>query len=1239
MSTTISIKPAAGNDLLKDISSVTGNEILLKRVGVDTANHRIDVSLASKDPPSNQQVKSLESLLLSRLGARDITVRFFWHGLPETPLDALLAFNEACLREEMARIAPAVMGHNSGIQVACRGEAGLEIRLPGTVVLLAASRRKCREALRDAAQACLGRDVMVRVVALDLTAQDDSEGPPGGPQGLSPGNDPAPIGHAQDAQGEVQSPGLGPPAGKKKPHDGPERQGENAVLAGARILAAPVAIGAIPPDASSVIVEGEAFEIERRTGRNGGHLLRFYLTDRRDSIGIRASTRSPCLLEDGSWVRVRGRIETDRSNGEKVIFARDIETKPTPLRDDPCPEKRVELHLHTKMSSMDSVLSLRCALETIKRWGHKAVAITDHGVVQAFPEACEIADDLGLKVLYGLEAYMVESMEDEHAPYHVMLIARNLDGLRQLYKLVTVSHLEHFYRRPLLLRSEIQENRSDLLIGNACEAGELYSLVRGDAPEETVLACARFYDYLEIQPLANNEFLLEDGKTTREDLVSFNRRIHDAGRRLGKPVIAAGDVHFVEPEDAVYRKVLFAAQGYGDAERDSPLYLRTTAEMLEEFAYLGEEAAHDAVISAPDVIASLVEDFRPVPDGFFAPDIPDAPAVLESAVRLEARKLYGDPLPPVVRERLDRELESITGGGYAGIYFIAEKLVSKSLEQGYLVGSRGSVGSSFVARLFGITEVNPLPPHYRCPSCAYSDFEGKEQFGSGFDLEPAKCPACGRDLVRDGHRISFEVFMGYRGDKVPDIDLNFSGENQASIIRYAEELIGKGNVFRAGTIATVAERTAYGIVKSYMEATGKSLGRPEQARLARGLVGVKRTTGQHPGGVLVLPEGKDILQFTPLQYPADDRKSGTVTTHFDYESISNRLLKLDILGHDDPTALRMLKEYTGVDPVSVPFSDEETLSIFSSTAALGYGPEDINCPVGTTGIPEFGTKFVRQMLADTRPKDFSGLVKVSGLSHGTGVWLDNAQELIRSKKASLEEIICARDDILNYLASRGVAPDAAFRIMENVRKGKGISTEQEQAMSKAPLPRWYVESCRRIKYLFPKAHATAYVMMAFRIAYFKVHFPQAFYAQYFNLRLQDLDLDVSLGGIKSISSRIRQIEQMGLEASPKEKDQATVFEVAHEMLLRGIGFEPVSLYESGAMLFKLKGSSIVPPLAALAGMGAQAARSIAASREQGPFTSIEELRQRARVGRNIVDILRKAGCLDGLPENNQMALF
>jgi DNA polymerase-3 subunit alpha (Gram-positive type) len=1228
LSTTITIKPDAGNDVLKDISALTGNQVLLKQIVVDTKDHRIDVSLSSKNPPSEREMRCIEDLLLARLGSQGITVRLFWHGLPGTPLAELLESNMAFLRQQMARAAPAIMGMTGPLDILCQGESSLEIRLPGTIVLEAASRRKYRESLRDAVEVCLGRSPVVRIAAL---GKDEA-------QDLMPADPPGPVPLAQDASGDKgASTAHGASAGETGPAGSPAHG--KRVIVGRHITSDPCPVDAVPDAPATVVVEGEAFEVEHRTSRNGGHLLRFFLTDGHDSIAIRVTSKSMCALEDGAWVRVRGKVEADRMSGEPVISARDIELKDRPTRDDVSEEKRVELHLHTKMSSMDSVLSLKDAFETAKRWGHKAIAVTDHGVVQAFPEASEIAAELGLKVLYGLEAYMVDSTEEPAAPYHVVLIARNLDGLHQLYKLVTVSHLEHFYRRPLLLRKEIQESRRDLLVGSACEAGELYRLVRSGAPDDAVVSCAEFYDYLEIQPLANNEFLLEDGKTTREDLASFNKRIHDTGKSLGKTVVAAGDVHFVDPGDAVYRKVLFTAQGYSDAERDSPLYLRTTAEMLEEFAYLGEEAARAVVISGPDHVASLVEDLRPVPSGFFAPDIPEAPAVVESTARHEATRLYGERLPPVVQERLDREIAAIMGGGYAGIYYIAQKLVAKSLEQGYLVGSRGSVGSSFVARLFGITEVNPLPPHYRCSHCAFSDFDGKDQFDSGFDLPPKTCPICDTDLVRDGHRISFEVFMGYRGDKVPDIDLNFSGENQASIIRYTEELLGKGNVFRAGTIATVAERTAYGIVKSYQEATGKSQTRAEQARLARGLIGVRRTTGQHPGGVLVLPGGKDILEFTPLQYPADDRKSGTVTTHFDYDSISSRLLKLDILGHDDPTALRMLKDYTGVDPVSVPFSDEPTLSIFSSTTALGYKPQDMRCQVATTGIPEFGTRFVRQMLADTHPADFSGLVKISGLSHGTGVWLENAQELIKSKKASLAEIICARDDILNYLASKGVAADVAFRIMENVRKGRGISPEEEQAVLRAGVPGWYVDSCRRIKYLFPKAHATAYVMMAFRIAYFKVHFPEAFYAQYFNLRLQDLDLETMLGGSKSVLSRIKEIEQKGLEASPKEKDQATVLEVAHEMALRGIGIQPVSLYDSDPALFRLNGSSLVPPLAALQGMGMQAARSIAQSREQGTFTSIEEMRQRARIGRNILDLLRKAGCLAGLPENNQMALL
>lgn len=619
--------------------------------------------------------------------------------------------------------------------------------------------------------------------------------------------------------------------------------------------------------------------------------------------------------------------------------------------------------------------------------------------------------------------------------------------------------------------------------------------------------------------------------------------------------------------------------------------------------------------------------------------MPGAAEELERTAWAEAKRLYGDPLPEPVRVRLERELRAITGGGFASIYAICRKLVERSQQDGYLVGSRGSVGSSFVARLIGITEVNPLDPHYRCPACKYSEFDVGVQVDSGFDLPPRKCPRCGSDMDRDGHRIAFEVFMGFKGDKVPDIDLNFSGENQAAIIKYAEELLGKGNVFRAGTIATVADRTAFGLVKAYCEASGIRLKKAEMARLARGITGVKRTTGQHPGGVLVLPAGKDIFEFTPLQHPADDRKSGTVTTHFDYDSISSRLVKMDILGHDDPTALRMLQDYTGIDPRSISFQDPDTMSIFSSTEALGYKPDDIGCPVGTIGIPEFGTKFVRQMLAETRPKDFSGLVRISGLSHGTDVWLNNAQDLIKNGIARLADVICARDDILNYLTQKNVRKDVAFRIMENVRKGKGLSPDDQKIMEEAGVPGWYIESCRKIKYLFPKAHAVAYVMMAFRIAYFKVHMPEAFYAQYFTLRTEDLDLAVMLSGPGAMLKRCEEIESKGPLATAKEKDQAIVLEVACEMYLRGIGLLGVSLYESDATRFKIRGNKLLPPFIALPGMGQAAARNLVEARRDGPFLSVEDLRQRARLQRNLVDLLRRFGCLEGLPECNQMVLL
>ncbi len=1211
LSRVVTIKPSHKDEILHDLlHDIKPQGARIVSVSINLEERLVEVRLCSPERLSEEHITRLCVALSDKFGHEQCEVRVKWLQEQHVSLDQLLIERIDQIREAVFQAVPSLSGWAKHIEFRAHGEC-LEILVPNETAVAAASRRRFRDALCKSVSDCLDRSVAVRIKLGTMKCEEEE------------------IEH-QEADCLLEP-----------IEDVPVKSVEHSpVLLGRPINKPPTPVREVSEPKKAVVVEGEVFGVELRALKRGGMLLCFNLTDYEDSIAVKVIAKQEAVcIEESDWVRLRGDAAVDRYSEELTITARDIMKVAKPVRLDEEPEKRVELHLHTRMSSMDSVLDLKEAIRRAKSWGHDAIAVTDHGVVQAFPQAHDLALENGIKLIYGVEGYLVDSDDPHETPFHIVLLALDGTGLLQLYTLVTESHIDHFYKKPRILRKRLCENRSNLLLGSACEAGEVFRKVLQRAPQDELESVARFYDYLEIQPRQNNCFLIDGTRVTEQDIEQFNIRILETGDSLGIPVIAACDVHFLDPEDAIYREVLLVAQGYDAGEQDSPLYFRTTREMLDEFSYLGEDAAKRVVIDAPRSIANKVASIAPVPTGFFAPEVPGAQRELETIARREAHALYGETLPDEVEERLERELNSITRGGFAGIFMIARELVAKSERDGYLVGSRGSVGSSFVARLVGITEVNPLPPHYRCTSCRLSDFERKDTVDSGFDLEPRPCPKCGSILERDGHNIAYEVFMGFYGEKVPDIDLNFSGENQASVIKFTEELLGKGHVFRAGTIATVAERTAFGLVKAYCEGSGRRIRKAEAARLARGITGVKRTTGQHPGGVLILPEGKQILEFTPLQHPADDRKSGTITTHFDYDSISSRLVKLDILGHDDPSALRMLADATGIDPRGISFSDQQTMSIFSSTRALGYRPEDIGCAVGTLGIPEFGTRFVRQMLSETRPKDFSDLVRISGLSHGTGVWLDNAQELIRSEKALLKDVICARDDIMNYLIKKAMPSDAAFKIMENVRKGRGISADEESLMRKAGVPAWYVDSCRKIQYLFPKAHATAYVMMAFRIAFFKVHAPLAFYTQYLTLRSQDVDLATLLAGPGAIMSRLSEAERAGQSQTQREKDQATVLEVAYEMYLRGITVRGVSLYESDALEYKVVGNTLLAPFVSLSGMGATAARSLVDAREAGPFTSVEDLRLRTRLQRNLIDLLRQFGCLQDLAEHNQMALI
>jgi len=879
---------------------------------------------------------------------------------------------------------------------------------------------------------------------------------------------------------------------------------------------------------------------------------------------------------------------------------------------------------------------LKVKLEDHHRADHDALAAA--GILK---KCIELLKSMGIKELREVNRINRQELKvSSSKAFHVIILARNQNGLQNLYKVISKSHLDFFHKQPRIPKSLLEEYREGMLIGSACEAGELYRAIIEGKNNAELRRIAGFYDYLEIQPIGNNYFLIENGSVqNEEELKQINSRICSIGKELGIPVVATGDVHFIEPEDEVFRRVIMSGKGFEDADRQAPLYLRTTQEMLDEFQYLGSELSKQVVIENPRMIEGLVEALTPVPLETYAPKIPGAEDELRKITMERAEEQYGKPLPEMVSKRLDRELKAIIDNGYAVMFIIAQRLVSRSMEDGYLVGSRGSVGSSLVATMSGITEVNPLPPHYLCPHCKYSEFYTGTEVGAGADLDNKDCPYCGKPLDKLGFDIPFEVFMGFEGDKEPDIDLNFSGEYQSRAHRYTEELFGQNHVFRAGTIGTLADKTAYGFVKNYIEERGIVVHNAEINRLVEGCAGIKRTTGQHPGGVMIVPTDMEIFQFTPVQKPADDMNSEVITTHFDYHALSGRLLKLDILGHDDPTMLKMLHTITGKDPRTVPLDDKETMSIFSKPDALGVSCEDIGCSVGSLGIPEFGTKFVRQMLEDTKPTTIAELVRISGLSHGTDVWLNNAQNLILDGTCTLKEVISTRDDIMIYLIQKGMDPKHSFKIMERVRKGKGLEEDDVRAMKLAGVPQWYIDACNKIKYMFPKAHAVAYVTMAFRIAYYKVHYPLAFYASYFSVRADEFDAHLIVSGENNVAKRIKELESQKNNLTQKEKSLLTILEIAREMLCRGYGFLPVDLYRSKSREFQIIGEKLLPPFNSLQGLGESAATGIEESRKNGAYISIEDLQERAKLSKTVIEILKEHGCLHGLPTSNQISLF
>lgn len=1031
---------------------------------------------------------------------------------------------------------------------------------------------------------------------------------------------------------------------------------------GNRITQKPKPLKDVTPEDGSCVVWGVVFgfsAVETRDKRS--NIIKFNLSDNTYAYSCKIFERKENCehllkkLKDGVTVLLRGDLSFDKFSGENVITPRAISlVEKIPPVDDAA-EKRVELHLHTKMSMMDGMTDPAVLVKRAIAWGHKAIAITDHGVVQAYPEAVA-AGGGKIKVILGMENYYIDDTEisfddwkkDKKARYHHMiLLARNNTGLKNLYQLISASNLKYFHRRPIIPKSELVKHREGLLIGSACEAGEVYRAIVAGKSDEELLKIASFYDYLEIQPCGNNAYMIRSENhphiNSVKDIQRMNKKVVHLADALGKKTVATCDVHFIDPEDAIYRAILMAGQGYPDADQQPPLFFRNTKDMLAEFAYLGEETAKEVVITNPNLIADMIEDIRPIPSGNFPPSIEGADDELKRLCWARTKELYGDPVPDYVAQRLTRELDSIIRHGFGVLYMIAQKLVKNSVDHGYLVGSRGSVGSSYVATAAGISEVNPLAPHYRCPNCCHTEFFLNGEVGSGYDLPPKDCPVCGAEMDRDGHDIPFETFLGFKGDKSPDIDLNFSGEYQFFAHRYTEELFGITHVFKAGTIATVADKTAYGFVKKYLEEHGKTVSRAEEDRLTLGCTGIKRTTGQHPGGMVVVPNRFDAEDFTPVQHPADDANKGMITTHFDFHALHDTILKLDNLGHDVPTLYKHLEDLTGIPAMKTNICDPKIYQLMESPAPLGVTEEDIDCPTGTLSIPEMGTPFVIQMLLDAKPKNFSDLLQVSGLSHGTGVWLDNAQELIRKGVCDISNVIGTRDSIMVYLMHKGVEPSMAFKIMEIVRKGKAtklLTEEHKQAMKEHGVEQWYIDSCMKIQYMFPKAHAAAYVSAALRLGWYKIYYPLEYYAAYMTVRGDDIDAVAVLEGRTAVKRLMEEIKQKGKEAPPKEQNMYPGLQVVNEMMARGFEFLPVDIYKSEATTYKIEDGKIRMPFSALSGVGVNAAIALADARKDGAtFVSVDDYAAKAGASSAVIDALRLVGAFQGMPETRQISLF
>ena len=1080
---------------------------------------------------------------------------------------------------------------------------------------------------------------------------------------------------------------ITPPEGTEPPKD---RYGKT-ILIGKDFDDPVVRMIDLTADSGYVALRGRVFKYDTKKLSSGSYIALVSVTDETYSVVAKFFFQPEDLdyvdnyFKKNKYIRLYGEAALDKFSHELTVMARAITGDEHVERMDQAETKRVELHLHTLMSAVDAITRPSELMETLIRWGWNACAITDHGVVQGYSEITSIYNNKyaksnpDFKFIYGCEAYLCHQTPDmspEEAKklptYHCIILVKNETGLKNLYQLITKSNLDYYHKRPRMPKFEIDAHREGLILSPACSMGELYDAILNKEPDEKLLEIGAWYDYFEIQPTGNNMYLVREGTLdSDEDIRRCNLKVVELADRLGKPVAATCDVHYLRPEDAIYRTVLQAGQGYEDYMNQPPVYLRTTQEMLDEFSYLGDRA-QEIVVDNTVKIASMIEKIRPVPDGFYPPDIPGSDELLRTSAYEKARSIYGDPLPELVEKRLERELNAIIGNGYSIMYITAKELVAESARNGYQVGSRGSVGSSLAAYMAGITEVNSLPAHYRC-QCGYLEFHENEGYDCGFDMPKKNCPKCGRELIRDGYDIPFETFLGFEGDKVPDIDLNFASDDQPNAHKYTEVLFGKGKVFRAGTVSGLAEKNARGYVLKYLERSGKTASNAEIDRLAAGFEGVKKTTGQHPGGIIVIPRNKDIHDFTPVQHPADKPDSDIITTHFEFKYLHDTILKLDILGHEGPEMLKLLENYTGVDSRGVDINDENMLTIFSSPDALKMDMSKvrINMPLGTYGVPELGTNFVIKMLMETRPTRLSELVRISGLSHGTDVWSGNVQTLIQSGTCTLSEAICCRDDIMLYLIKKGLDKKMSFNIMEKVRKGKGLTPEWEAEMRAHDVPEWYIESCNKIKYMFPKAHAVAYVILSLRIAWFKVYRPEAYYAARFSLKIDDFDGVNMIHGLDKMYVRMGAMnllgdggaaigddddpasggdsgegddDDSGGELSAKDKSQAALYYLLVEFYARGLKFLPVDIYESAASAFVPTPDGIRPPIACLQGIGSAAAEGIVnearARKARGDkFISIDDFQASTGANKAVVEVLKAEGCLDGLPESNQMSLF